>query len=511
VCRGATIAVLAAAPLQAAVATQAVWLSGGSVTMLQQPTPRADVQKWMQDTFVTLGIIGADVVLPGEPFEALSSTLEERGIRHHRISDLDGAPISEPAQTTEDDLALLQLTSGSTAAPKVVMITNGTLMSTVAGLTRRTEVDVNNDVMVSWLPTFHDMGMVGFLAAPVVLGIDLIKVTPMDFLANPLIWPQLITDYEGTITSAPNFAYALMSRRLAAVNDDEAFDLSTVRIMMSGAEQIDPAVVIEFTNAAKRFGLHPRSIVAAYGMAESTVTASFEINRGLEVEVVDAYALETERRAVPVSQGDPRWDSGQIRELARLGSPIAGVQARIVDDTGAVLADGMVGEIQLRGEGISHGYLTVDGPVGSRDAHGWLVTGDLGYLVEGQIVVCGRRKDVIIMGRRSVYPSDVERAASSVDGVRAGNVFAIRIDPGTARERFAVVVESSLAAEEDAAKKLALEVTTRVVAAIDATPQSVLVVPPGGLPKTTSGKLRRTAATTQFAHELQPAEADHVG
>jgi fatty-acyl-CoA synthase len=505
--RGAAIAVLTAAPLQAAVAAQAVWLSGGSVTMLQQPTPRTDINTWVQDTFEMLRVIGADVVLLGEPFEVLSSILEVRGMRHHRISELDGAPISQLVHTTEDDIALLQLTSGSTADPKVVMITHGNLISTVAGLAQRTEVDVDNDVMVSWLPVFHDMGMVGYLCAPMAFGIELIKITPMDFLANPLIWPELITKYKGTITSAPNSAYAMMGRRLAGVDVDETLDLSTVRIMMSGAEQIDSEAVIEFTTAAERFGLHPRSMVAAYGMAESTVTASFEINRGLEVDVVDAYVLETEGRAVSVAGKDLRRGDNHIRGLARLGSPIAGVLARVVDASGAALADGMVGEIQLCGEGISRGYLTVDGPVNSRDVNGWLPTGDLGYLVDGQIVVCGRLTEVIVMGGRSIYPTEVERAASSVEGVRLGNVAAIRIAPDTAREQFAVVVESSLADQANAAKKLEADVLDRVVAAVDARPQSVIVVPRGSLPKTTSGKLRRRAATARFGDRRQPTEA----
>jgi fatty-acyl-CoA synthase len=167
----------------------------------------------------------------------------------------------------------------------------------------------------------------------------------------------------------------------------------------------------------------------------------------------------------------------------------------------------MVGEIQLCGEGISRGYLTVDGPVNSRDANDWLATGDLGYLVDGQIVVCGRLTEVSVMGGRSIYPTEAERAASSVDGIRAGSVVAIRIAPDTAREQFAVVVESSLAGQEDAAKKLAVDVLDRVVAAVDARPQSVIVVPRGSLPKTTSGKLRRRAAAARFGDQLQPTEA----
>jgi fatty-acyl-CoA synthase len=192
-----------------------------------------------------------------------------------------------------------------------------------------------------------------------------------------------------------------------------------------------------------------------------------------------------------------------VRRFPLLGPPLPGLTARVVDEDGMVLGDREVGAIQLSGESVTPGYLTVHGPVPTQDADGWLDTGDQGYLADGVVVVCGRLKDVIIMGGRNIYPTDIERAAGQVEGVRAGNVVAVRLDVGsgvgsTRRESFAVVVESRKAGDADAETAIRKEVTARVVDAVGARPARVVVVAPGSLPKTPSGKLRR-AATRNLA------------
>jgi fatty-acyl-CoA synthase len=200
---------------------------------------------------------------------------------------------------------------------------------------------------------------------------------------------------------------------------------------------------------------------------------------------VDPAALERDRLAKPGS-----------REIPMLGRPFPSVEVRVVDDEGAPLGERQVGRLQLRGESVTDGYITPDGFEPARDAEGWLDIGDEGYVADGQIVVCGRRKDVIIMGGRNIYPTDIERAAGGVPGVREGNVAAVRLlaGDGVARESFAVLAESRQAGDADAAEQIAKEVTSRVVAEVDARPAAVRVVPPGSLPKTPSGKLRRAAA-----------------
>ncbi|HLU58367.1 MAG TPA: fatty acyl-AMP ligase [Pseudonocardia sp.] len=489
---GSAVGVLAGDPAAIAPAAQAVWLCGGSITMLHQPTARTDLAAWAKDTVTVLRMIDARLVLLGAPFDGLAPVLTEHGIPFRVIDDdLRGDGIVPSADVaSEDDTVLLQLTSGSTAEPKAVRITHRNLYANMQGMIEASRLAVERDVMVSWLPLFHDMGMVGFLTTPMTTGVELVTVTPADFLSRPLLWAELISKYGGTVTAAPNFAYAVLARQLARA-EEGSLDLSTLRIALNGAEPIDPDAVEAFTRAGARFGLRPESVLAAYGMAETALGVSFApVEKGLEVDTIDAEQLESHRRAVPT--GD-----GPTRRFPRLGPPLPGIEARVVDDEGRVLGEREVGVLQLRGESVTPGYLTVDGPVATQDAEGWFDTGDEGYLVDGEVVVCGRRKDVIIMGGRNIYPTDIERAAATADDVRAGNTVAVRMlageDGGRHRESFAVAVESRKAGDAEAEQLIKKDVTSRVVSAVGARPAEVVVLPPGTLPKTPSGKLRRSA------------------
>ncbi|WP_028926823.1 fatty acyl-AMP ligase [Pseudonocardia acaciae] len=496
---GTSVAVLAGEPAMIAPAAQGVWLAGGSVTMLHQPTPRTDLAAWAEDTVRVLDMIGAGLVLLGPPFDPLADVLTQRGIAFRPIGSLgasfegDDPPLPDVPHD-EDDTALLQLTSGSTAEPKAVRITHRNLYANLRAMVTASELKVDRDIMVSWLPLFHDMGMVGFLTVPMTVGLELVTVTPADFLARPLLWADLISRYGGTVTAAPNFAYAVLGRQLARA-EAGSLDLSSMRFALNGAEPIDPDAVASFTGAGARFGLRPECVVAAYGMAETVLGVSFaKIDTGLEVDVIDADELEAHRRAVPAESGH----EAAVRRFPLLGPPLPGLEARVVDDSGRILGDREVGAIHLRGEAVTPGYLTVHGPEATQDADGWLDTGDQGYLTDGTVVVCGRLKDVIIMGGRNIFPTDIERAAAEVDGVRAGNAVAVRLDAGSGvgasrRESFVVAVESRRAADDEAAELIRKEVTSRVVSSVGVRPARVVVLPPGSLPKTPSGKLRRAA------------------
>ncbi|MGH3942346.1 MAG: fatty acyl-AMP ligase [Pseudonocardiaceae bacterium] len=499
---GNAVAVLAGDPALIAPSVQGVWLAGGSVTMLHQPTARADLSAWVADTVKALGMIGAKLVLLGPPFDGLAPLLHERGIDYRMLADLDDpavTPLTAPVPVGEDDTVLLQLTSGSTAEPKAVRITHGNLYANMTAMAQAAALDPATDVLVSWLPLFHDMGMVGFLTLPMALGLELVKITPTDFLSHPLLWAELISRHRGTVTAAPNFAYALMARRLAGT--DETFDLSSLRFTLNGSEPIEPAAVRAFTAAGARFGLAEHAMVCAYGMAETTLGVSFAPRGiGMQVDTVDADVLETQRRAVPAAGNIRATDN--VRAFPRLGPPLPGLQVQVVAPDGALLGEREVGRIQLRGKSVTREYLTVTGPQLTQDSNGWLDTGDEGYLAEGDVVVCGRRKDVIIMGGRNVYPTDIERAAGLAEGVRAGNVVAVRLERGARRESFAVAVESSRAGDADAERLLRREVISRVVDAVGLRPGAVVVLRPGSLPKTPSGKLRRAAAKEQIAKQL---------
>jgi fatty-acyl-CoA synthase len=489
---GDVVGVLAGQPVEIAPTAQGLWMRGASLTMLHQPTPRTDLQSWANDTTTVVDMIEAKAVIVSDPFMAAAPVLTERGITVLTVEQLLAFDPIDPIATGEDDLALMQLTSGSTGSPKAVHVTHRNIYSNAEAMFISAKMDPSgNDVMLSWLPCFHDMGMVGFLTVPMYFGVELVKVTPMDFLRDTLLWAKLIDKYGGTMTAAPNFAYALFAKRLRNQATPGQFDLSTLRFALSGAEPVDPADVEDLIEAGKPFGLRPEAIMPAYGMAETTLAVSFsELGDGLVVDEVDADLLAALRRAVPATKGN-------TKRLASLGPLLQGLEARIVDEDGNVLPTRGVGVIELRGEPVTPGYTTMGGFIPAQDEHGWYDTGDLGYLMDnGHIVVCGRVKDVIIMAGRNIYPTDIERAAGRVEGVRPGCAVAVRLDAGHSRETFAVAVESNAFEDPVAVRRIEHQVAHEVVSEVDVRPRNVVVLGPGTIPKTPSGKLRRANSVT---------------
>ncbi|MDT5133427.1 MAG: fatty-acyl-CoA synthase [Mycobacterium sp.] len=454
---GDAVAVLAGVPVEIAPVAQGVWMRGASVTMVHQPTPRTDLLLWADDTATVIDMIQAKVVIVSDPFTAAIPVLRDRGVAVVTAEELLAAAPIDPADSDEDDVALMQLTSGSTGSPKAVRISHRNVVSNAEAMFIGAGYNVETDVIVSWLPLFHDMGMTGFLTVPMYFGAELVQITPMDFLRDTLLWPTLIDKYKGTMTAAPNFAYSLLAKRLRKQAKPGQFDLSTLRFALSGSEQVEPADVEDFCNA------------------------------GLVVDEVDADLLAVLRRAVPAAKGS------NTRRLASLGPLLNDLEARVVDEDGNLLPTRGVGVIELRGEPVTSGYITMGGFVSAQDQHGWYDTGDLGYLMEnGHVVVCGRVKDVIIMAGRSIYPTDIERAASRVEGVRPGCAVAVRLDAGHSRESFAVAVECNDWQDPAEVRRIKQQVAHEVVAEVDARPRNVVVLGPGIIPKTPSGKLRRT-------------------
>ena len=363
---GDAVGVLAGFPVEIAPTAQGLWMRGASLTMLHQPTLRTDLVIWAEDTMTVIGMIEAKAVIVSEPFTAAIPVLEEKGIKVLTITDLLASDPIDPVDVGEDDLALMQLTSGSTGSPKAVQITHRNIYSNAEAMFIGAQYDVDKDVMVSWLPCFHDMGMVGFLTIPMYFGAELVKVTPMDFLRDTLLWAKLIDKYKGTMTAAPNFAYALFAKRLRKQAEPGQFDLSTLRFALSGAEPVEPADVEDLLDAGKPFGLRPDAILPAYGMAETTLAVSFsECGAGLVVDEVDADLLAALRRAVPATKGN-------TRRLASLGPLLQDLEARVIDEHGNVMpaarrrrhrAAGRVADARLHHHGRLH----------SRPGRAWLV------------------------------------------------------------------------------------------------------------------------------------------
>ncbi|MFE6860277.1 fatty acyl-AMP ligase [Nocardia sp. NPDC057668] len=494
---GDAVGVLAGMPVDIAPACQAVWMRGASITMLHQPTPRTDLQVWARDTETVLRMIEARAVILGAPFEAAAPLLAERGIAVVTIDTLRGGRDIDPLPTGEADIALQQLTSGSTGSPKAVRITHGNFFVNAYAMFDRVKFQLDDDVMISWLPLFHDMGMVGFLSVPMQFGAEVVCVTPMDFLLRPILWAELISKYRGTVTAAPNFAYSLLARRLRNA-EDNAFDLSSVRYMWNGAEPVDADTMVALATAGQRFGLNPMALTPVYGMAETTLAVSIpDPGLGQVLDIVDADLLEAIGKAVPVRH--PEHHYGNLRRLPTLGYLVDNLEGRVVDADRQPLPVRSVGVIELRGPAVTSGYVTVDGFTPALDAQGWLDTGDIGYFTDdGLVVVCGRIKDVIIMGGRNIFPTDIERAALRVKGVRPGNAVAVRLDAGQKRESFAVVAESNDHQNPDEVKRIEHDIVHAVFSEVGVRPRSVTILGPGALPKTSSGKLRRSATIQQL-------------
>lgn len=497
---GTSIAVLAGDPADVAPLAQAIWMRGASLTMLAQPTPRTDLVTWLADTQRAAGTIRAALTVVGAPFTDAAEPLDAAGQDVVLLDELRDGPAAEPLHPGEWAVAMYQLTSGSTGTPKAVELTHANIAANSTALFAATDGDADTDVMVSWLPLSHDMGMLAFLTLPMQYGVELVAARPEEFLRRPAVWADLIQRHRGTVTSGPNFAYALLALTLERA-DAGRFDLSSLRVAINGAEPIDARDTDRLAEAGARFGLSAGAITPAYGMAEATLAITFDKSARVVVDRISRADLQERGLATPD-------DGADACGVVSVGRPVVGMEVRVVDDHARSRPVRHVGSIEVRGLAVSSGYLTEHGWREGAIRDGWLHTGDLGYFDEhGRLYVCGRTKDVIVIAGKNVYPTDVERAACTVPGVRAGNAVAVRIDAGEHREGFAVLAESKLASDPAEAERIQAEIALIVHRAVGHHARAVLVLPPGSVPKTGSGKLQRRRAAELFARLAAEAAA----
>ncbi len=484
---GTTVGILGPTSRALVTAIQATWLAGATVAMLPIPMRLGSIDEFVDATRrrienAEIGIVLVDPQLAEfVPADIAATDFSE-------LAGRSSADYVAP-QVDPDSLAILQFTSGSTSDPKGVMLPHRCVTANIDAIVAGAGLDLDRDRVASWLPLYHDMGLIGLLGVPMTTGTDLVLAGPQDFLAAPLRWMQWMSEFRCSLTGGPNFAYALAARAMRRAQD---LDLSPWRLALNGAEPIDPDSVEAFVAAGAPFGLDASVPFCVYGMAEATLAISFPTpGDGLTVDTVDREALETEKVARPTSV-----DAPNARRLPKLGRVLHGLELRIVDpDTGAARADREVGEIELRGNSITPGYFKNPAATAATITDGWLRTGDLGYLVDDEVVICGRRKDVIIVGGRNVFPEDVERAAARATGVRAGNVIAFGTTGRRGRESIVVVAET----RADEHEPLRADVVEHVTHAIGIPPGDVVLVAPGTLPKTSSGKLQRSLCRSRYA------------
>lgn len=425
-----------------------------------------------------------------------------------------------PTKIAPDDVAFLQFTSGSTSRPKGVALTHANLLANVKCIMQDGLRIGPEDHGVSWLPLYHDMGLIGFVLAPVVHRVPIAFLPPLLFLKRPVSWLQAITRHKGTIAYAPNFAFALCVKRIRD-RELEGLDLSSWRVAGCGAEPIRPETLEAFADKFAKIGFDPKALLPSYGMAESSLAVSFsELGEGVKALAVDGETLWTDGVAKPVSVEDP----AAVRLVACGPSfPDHEIAAFAPEDaTGeAPLPERQVGELRLRGPSVMPGYWEDDARTRDAFAGGWLKTGDLGFLHEGRVYICGRSKEVIIVNGRNYYPQDIEWEAGRADGVRKGNVVAFGARDHVERDRERVVVAfecqdapSDMDAKALAADKLHVVQALRkaVREGVGLTLDDVVPLPAGVLPKTSSGKLQRAKARELYeSGELaraKPARGD---
>jgi fatty-acyl-CoA synthase len=417
------------------------------------------------------------------------------------IDDLAGASGQANATVLPDDLAFLQFTSGSTSRPKGVMVTHGNLAANAeAFMIHGLERDPSIDKGVSWLPLFHDMGLIGFVVGPLFTNIPCVFLPTASFVRAPRLWLDKIHQHRGTITYAPNFAYALVAKRLKD-KDVEGLDLSCLRVAGCGAEPIQPKALRDFAERLAPTGFDARAFLPSYGMAESTLAVTFvPSGDGLRTDEVDAAAL---------AQGQA-LSSAHGRSIVDCGRAFPDHAVAIVNDTGRRLGERQVGQIVVRGPSVAKGYfeepeLTRETfrPLADGDGECWLHTGDLGYLVGGRLFVCGRAKDVIIIRGRNYYPSDIEWAVAELSNVRRGNVVAFGVDvdaqggisaEGTGEEQLVVCCEGAAAD----AKTICNAASAKIGAQFGLSTREVVVVSLASLPRTSSGKPQRRATRRMY-------------
>ena len=499
---GSHVSILAPTSRNLITAMQGVWLTGATLVMLPLPMRLASLEEFIEQTRVRVAdadtallliddelapFLGDAAKAPGSPPFALLHEVVAK-------AQSNGSAGWERPTISPDDLAILQFTSGSTSEPKGVMIPHRIICANHDAMVARAQM-TQADVLVSWLPLYHDMGLVGLLLLGMAQGVDLVLAAPQDFLGDPGRWMEWISTYGGTATAGPNFSWVLAARSLRTRKD--VLDLSSLRIGLNGAEPVDPDTVRALIEAGARHGLHPGAVFPAFGMAEVAIAGTFpEPWAGLRTDLVDQRVLEFESYAAPVHRG-----SDGARELVKLGKVLDGMELRVVDPvSGQVRTDREVGELQIRGSSVTPGYYNNPDATEQLFSDGWLHTGDLAYLVEGELVVCGRIKDVIIVGGRNVYPQDVERAVGEVEGVRAGNVIAFGVPGRHSKEALVVVAETKSADSEP----LRSAVQHKVREAVGLPVRDVVLVAPGSLPKTSSGKLQRALCKQRYlSEELQ--------
>jgi fatty-acyl-CoA synthase len=392
-----------------------------------------------------------------------------------------------------EEPCFLQFTSGSTSEPRGVIVTHRNLMANARAIIQSLEIDPCLDRAVSWLPLCHDMGLIGFVVSSLVAQVPVVFIPTIAFVKHPGVWMETVHKYRATITFGPNFAFDLAAKRASKISRLNP-DLSCLRVLGCGAEPINPKTMESFIAAFAPWGLKPNAILPCYGMAEATLAIAFDhLHRPMRKLVIDRQAYESRSIAQPLADNEDEQDPRKRFELVSCGRTFAGHEIQILDDRGKPLPEGHAGEIVFRGPSVTPGYF--QNPEASLQTlqGGWLHTGDIGFILNGDLYISGRQKDLVIINGRNYPPQAIEWIVEEISGIRKGSVVAFSVN-GDATEKLIIIAETLMT---DSAE-LEQAIVEQIRSALGLTVHKVVLVGRGSIPKTSSGKLQRRRTKDLF-------------
>jgi acyl-CoA synthetase (AMP-forming)/AMP-acid ligase II len=470
-------------------------LIGAIPVPLASPMTFGTLGRYLQNLRAILQSSGARVIMTSPRMrEAIAEDEQVREQLDHVLCEEDtanGAAVDlRPVSVSASDTAFIQYTSGTTGQPKGAVISHRALVSNTYAIMRGVGI-TNADVVVSWLPMFHDMGLIGVLLTSICHPLDVHLLRPESCLMKTGRWVELIAQKRGTLAAAPNFAYDLCVNRPPKTTD--GLNLASWRVALNGSEAVHPSTVKRFCDRFAKEGFRPQSMMPVYGMAETTLAITFpDQDNTYETLRVDRAALEQRGQAEACAAAD-------AYEAVSVGRPVAGMSVRVTSPSGQVVAERTVGEVRVAGPSLMDGYFHNEEATLEALTDGWLRTGDLGFVQDGRLYIVGRAKEVIIKGGRNFYPNDIEQIASEIAGVSRGGVAAFaRPNAETGTDDLVVVAETR---EKDPASRdrMVKEIRGELLAAIGVKADEIRVVGIGALPRTTSGKIRRKECARKIA------------
>ena len=505
---GATVALMLPTSSAYLYCFLGVLLAGAIPVPIYPPTRPSQLEEHIQRHAGILANAAADTLITFREARAAGLLLRARVPTLRKVLSvaelLQGEPLgTAPGVPTADSIAMLQYTSGSTGAPKGVVLTHANLLANIRVMGKVVRAS-DSDIFVSWLPLYHDMGLIGAWLGSLYYGCLFIVMPPTSFLTRPARWLRTIHDYRATLSASPNFGYELCARRLSE-QELKGLDLSSWRIAFNGAEPVSADTLERFSRRLAPYGFRPAAMTPVYGLAEAAVGLTFPpLGRGPITDCIDRDEMMRSGRALPVAADHP-----QALRFVSGGRPLPGYELRLVDEGGAETPERMEGTVEFRGPSATSGYYRNPG-ASERLIHGqWLDTGDRGYMAAGELYVTGRLKDIIIRRGQHIYPDEVERAVGELEGVRKGCVVAFGTrDAATQTEKLIVLAETRYT-DPAARAQLTARVNQRVVDNLGEPPEEILLVPPHTVLKTSSGKLRRAA--TRAAYEDGSLGRAHAG